>query len=269
MDPTTRRVTSADGTTLLVEEAGNRGAPALVFLHGIAQSRESFRDVLGGPLARDHHLVAFDLRGHGDSDKPTTDDAYAGGTRLGEDLAAVIAGLDRPTIVAWSYGGVVVGEYLRQYGDGGLGAVVFVGAAVKLGKAAKGLLGPTMLSNGRGLVSEDPATYLATSRTFLEGCLTTPHDVAPLVAEMQRVPAHARRALLTRTEDFAPELAASKLPFATIHGAEDTVILPAMSEAVAAAHPATRAIVLPAVGHAPWIDAPPAFESALRSLRQL
>lgn len=267
MVPTTRRVTSADGTTLLVEEAGNREAPALVFLHGIAQSRASFRSVLDGPLARDHHLVAFDLRGHGDSDKPGTADAYAGGARLGEDLAAVLAGLDHPTIIAWSYGGVVVGEYLRLHGDVGLGAVVFVGAAVKLGKAAKGLLGPTMLENGRGLVSDDPATYLATSRTFLEGCLTTPHDVAPLVAEMQRVPTVARRALLTRTEDFAPELAASKVPFTTIHGAKDTVILPAMSEAIAAARPATRATVLANAGHAPWIDDPPAFESALRGLR--
>lgn len=266
MDPTTRRVTSADGTSLLVEERGNRGARALVFLHGIAQSRESFRALLDGPLARDHHLVAYDLRGHGDSGKPDDAEAYTSGTRLGEDLAAVIALLDRPTIIAWSYGGVVVGEYLRQQGDGALGSVVFVGAAVKLGKAAKGLLGPTMLANGRGLVSDDPATYLATSRTFLEGCAVTTHDVAAFVAEMARVPAHARRALLTRTEDFAPELAASKLPFATIHGAEDTVILPAMSEAIAAAHPGTRAVVLPGLGHAPWIDDAPAFESALRSL---
>lgn len=266
MDPTTRRVTSADGTTLLVEDAGNRAARPLVLLHGIAQSRASFRALLDGPLARDHHLIALDLRGHGDSDKPEAAEAYASGTRLGEDLAAVLAGLDRPTVIAWSYGGVVVGEYLRQNGDGSLGAVVFVGAAVKLGKAAKGLLGSTMLANGRGLVSDDPATYLATSRTFLEGCAAAPHDVTAFVAGMERVPAHARRALLTRTEDFAPELAASKLPFATIHGAEDTVILPAMSEAIAAAHPGTRAVVLPGLGHAPWLDDARAFESALRSV---
>ena len=267
MDPTKLRVSSSDGTGIAVEVTGPVGAPAIVLIHGIAQSRQAFRSVLDGPLSRDHRLVAFDLRGHGESDKPEAPEAYTTGNRLGEDLHAVIAtlGLDRPAILAWSYGGVVVSEHLRLYGDAGLGTLLFLGAAVRLGKPAKGLLGPTMLANGRGLVSDDDATYRATAKTFLEGCFATPHDVDGMVAEMLRVPAHSRRALLTRSEDFDAELAASKLPFATIHGAEDSVILPAMSEHIASRHPGTLATVIPGVGHVVPEEAPAAFEAAVRA----
>ena len=268
MDPTMLRVTSADGTGIAVETTGPIGAPAIVLLHGIVQSRQAFRSVLDGPLARDHRLVAFDLRGHGQSDKPEAPEAYSAGDQLGEDLHAVIAtlGLDRPAIVAWSYGGVVVSEHLRRYGDAGLGNVIFLGAAIRLGKPAKGLLGPTMLANGRGLVSDDDAVYRAAARTFLEGCFANDGaHVDTMLAEMMLVPAHARRALLTRSEDFDSALAGSKLTFATIHGAEDTVILPAMSEHLARVHPGTRATVVPGVGHVVPVEAPAAFEAAVRA----
>lgn len=270
MDPITLRVTSADGTGIAVETSGPIGAPAIVLVHGIAQSRQAFRGVLDGPLARDHRLVAFDLRGHGASDKPEAPEAYAANDRLGEDLHAVIAtlGLDRPAVVAWSYGGIVVAEHLRRYGDAGLGRVVFLGAAVRLGKPAKGLLGPTMLAGGRGLVSDDDEVYRAAARTFLEGCFAAApsgEHVDAMLAEMMLVPVHARRPLLMRSEDFDAELAASKLAFATIHGAEDSVILPAMSAHLASIHPGTRATVIPGVGHVVPVEAPAAFEAALRA----
>ena len=60
-------------------------------------------------------IVTFDLRGHGLSEKPLGPEHYASGKLWADDLAAVIEqiGLERPTLVAWSYGGYVVADYLR------------------------------------------------------------------------------------------------------------------------------------------------------------
>lgn len=266
-----RHVTAPDGTRLALEERGAVTAVPVVLLHGIAQGRASFRGVLDGPLASSFRLVAFDMRGHGDSDGPGGDDAYASGDRLGDDLHGVLSalGLARPIVVAWSYGGVVVGEYLRKHGAGALGGILFVAAAVRTGRPARGLLGPAMLSNGRALMSEDAAVYERGARDFVNGCAAAPLPDGPredAVSSMLRVPVHVRRALLGRSEDFTPELAACDVPVATLQGTHDQVVLPAMSELVTATCPQAAPLgLLDGVGHLPWLEAPAAFEEAVRA----
>lgn len=263
----TRRVTASDGVSLAVRESGPREAPALVLLHGIAQSAASWDALLDGPLSTTHRLVAVDLRGHGDSDKPLDDASYAR-PLLGEDLAAVIAqsGLVRPTVVAWSYGGVVLGEYLRARGDGALGAIVLVAAAIQSGRDAKDLYGPVMLGHARALMSDDEAVYLAGSEAFVRGCSASPlpdAEVRRAVEAMGRVPVRVRRALLSGSGDYRAELAATTVPLTTIHGDRDAVVAPAMSERLATLREGVRSEVLTGVGHLPWIEAPDAFVRAL------
>jgi pimeloyl-ACP methyl ester carboxylesterase len=48
---------------------GNEEAPVLVFSHALATSHEMWRyQIL--EFARDHRVLAYDMRGHGDSDAP-------------------------------------------------------------------------------------------------------------------------------------------------------------------------------------------------------
>jgi pimeloyl-ACP methyl ester carboxylesterase len=268
---TTTFVRSTDDVNLAVEEAGPRGARAIVFLHGFGQSRHSWRALLDGPLATDHRLVAVDLRGHGDSDKPTPLEAYAQDERLGQDLEAVLDALDvrRPTLVAWSYGGVVVGEYLRRYGSGRIGGLLLSAAAVMVGRTAKGFFGPGMLSHARALLSDDPEQYEAGARAFVGACSKVPLDesfVEQAVAQMKRVPVHVRRAYLSRSEDFSPEIARCSVPIVTVHGSADEVVLPAMSEHVHELSPSSVYVGLEEVGHVPWLEAQGPF---LRTLREL
>jgi pimeloyl-ACP methyl ester carboxylesterase len=63
-------VPSSDGVPLCVYETGRREAPALLFVHGMSQSCAVFKRQFESDLARDYHLVALDLRGHGCSGKP-------------------------------------------------------------------------------------------------------------------------------------------------------------------------------------------------------
>jgi pimeloyl-ACP methyl ester carboxylesterase len=264
-------ITASDGVRIALRDGGNADGVPVIFLHGIAQSHRAWDGVFRGPLAVDTRLIAYDLRGHGDSDKPQGDERYASGNRLGEDLFDVVQALklDRPILVAWSYGGVVVGEYLRAHGDGDLGGILFWGAALKIGKPARGLLGPVMLENGRALMSDDDAIYDAASRTFVAGCAGSPIDGEILddaVLAMKKVPPHVRRALLTRSEDFSEEIARATVPMTMLYGSLDRVILPAMMEAIAPRNPLIEKIHAENVGHLAADEAPKLLENAVRAL---
>src|SRR5437773_9301491 len=63
----------ANGTTTLnglrfhFLDWGARGEPPMLLLHGGAQTAHSW-DEVAPDLARDHHVLALDQRGHGDTD---------------------------------------------------------------------------------------------------------------------------------------------------------------------------------------------------------
>jgi pimeloyl-ACP methyl ester carboxylesterase len=66
--PRCHRVTAAEVDSFYLE-AGRRGAPPVVLLHGLGATSSSFLPVMWD-LARDHHVIAVDLPGFGESDKP-------------------------------------------------------------------------------------------------------------------------------------------------------------------------------------------------------
>ena len=261
-------VHAKDGLRLAVDEAGERGKPAVVFVHGYAQSRASWRQVLSGPLAEELHLIAYDLRGHGDSETPPVERCTV--EQLGADLAAVIESLGgaTPIVAPWSYGGVSVGEYLRQ-GGRQLSGLWLLAASNAIGRSARPLFGSAMNNHARALLSADPATYEAGARAFLTettSAALSPEVIEDSLAEMLRVPAHVRSALLSKDQDYLEELATCGLPISILHGRGDLVVLPAMSERVIARVPEARGVWLDDVGHLPWLEAPQVFAAELRAL---
>lgn len=241
----------------------------VVFVHGIAQSRRVWRSVLGlgSDLANEFRVVAYDVRGHGDSDKPEGAGTYTDEGRLGADLEAVLGELaiERAVLVPWSYGGAVVGDFLRRFGPARVAGVFAVAAAVRLGRGTAAYYGPTMMDNARGLMSDNDAVYRAAAEAFASGCTNAamPRFAEAAVAEMMRVPAWVRRALLTRSADYTAEFTSGTFPLAALQGAADRVVLPRLAEELVGARGAL--VLLPEVGHAPFIEAEAAFASALRS----
>ncbi|MFC8360020.1 alpha/beta fold hydrolase [Streptomyces griseorubiginosus] len=87
--------------------------PALVLVHGIGDSSATWADLIP-PLARTHTVIAPDLLGHGDSDKPRADysvAAYANGVR---DLLTTL-GVESATLVGHSLGGGVAMQFAYQF----------------------------------------------------------------------------------------------------------------------------------------------------------
>jgi len=118
------------GVPLNVVSAGDPSNPALLLVHGIGQSSVSFEEQMVPELYEEFHLVTFDLRGHGNSGKPWDAQAYTDSASWAGDVQRIIEALDldRPVILGWSYGTLVVADYLRHYGPSQLGGIVLTGA---------------------------------------------------------------------------------------------------------------------------------------------
>ncbi|MGA9870243.1 MAG: alpha/beta hydrolase [Rhodococcus sp. (in: high G+C Gram-positive bacteria)] len=87
--------------------------PALLLVHGIGDNSETWNEVIPH-LARNFTVIAPDLLGHGQSDKPRADysvAAYANGMR---DLLSVL-GVEHVTVVGHSLGGGVAMQFSYQF----------------------------------------------------------------------------------------------------------------------------------------------------------
>lgn len=87
-DTVPRRVATTDGNSLAVYESGDPAAPTVLAVHGYPDNHAVWDGVVAR-LAERFHVVTYDVRGAGASDKPTRRSAYRM-TQLGDDLAAVV-----------------------------------------------------------------------------------------------------------------------------------------------------------------------------------
>ena len=119
------RVTGGGGVQLHVVEGGNRAGRPILFIHGFSQSWLCWDRQMQSDLANEFRLVALDLRGHGESDKPH--DGYSDCRLWADDIDAVIreVGLQQPLLCGWSYGSLVILDYIRQYGENAIGGIAF------------------------------------------------------------------------------------------------------------------------------------------------
>jgi len=108
--------TSPDGVRVAYDVSGM--GPAIMLLHGGGRTRRNWHEV--GYVERlrgDFKVIAVDIRGNGESDKPT-DPAYYTTDKMGQDLLAVAdaCGVERFTIWGFSYGGNI-GRYLAAQSE--------------------------------------------------------------------------------------------------------------------------------------------------------
>lgn len=259
---------SRDGVRLATVEAGERGAPSLLFIHGWAQHSLCWEPVMAR-LAERFHLVAMDLRGHGGSDKPEGAGPYTDTATWAEDVRAVMAahGMVRPVLVGWSYGSRVIASYLDTFGDEAIAGVVLAGGILAIGAAREPwMMGESSPGLDRDLYTGDLRRRLAATARFVDNCTAKPlarQSYGELVGANMLVPAHVRRALFAADFDTRPVYARMRCPGLVVHGLEDRVVLPAVGEAAAMLMPKGRYLPYEGVGHAPFLEAPERFAGDL------
>ena len=114
--PYADRFVTANGLRLHYLEWGDPAKPAMILLHGIARHAHTF-DHIAPQFARDHHVLALDMRGHGES-AWSPEGAYLVQDHV-KDLEALVAQLRlrRVTLLGNSTGGRVVQVFAGLHPD--------------------------------------------------------------------------------------------------------------------------------------------------------
>ncbi len=87
--------------------------PALLLLHGLACDSSTWLPVIP-ELAKHFTVIAPDLLGHGESDKPDADYSLGGYANGMRDLLTIL-GIDEVTVVGHSFGGGVAMQFAYQF----------------------------------------------------------------------------------------------------------------------------------------------------------
>ena len=268
--PTTTTVIGGGGTRIHVREWGRRDAPPILMIHGWSGNHLCWKDQVASDLADEFRLVALDLRGHGMSDKPLDAEQYQQPRLWAADIAAVIdqCELDRPTLVAWSYGGFIVCDFVRECGQDDISAVNMVGAAVTLNERFDDI-GPAFLAHAPGGADPDLPTRIAALRRFWRSMTVQPLSQEELETGLSGsvdVPPQVLGALISRQIDSDDVLRALRVPVLVSHGRQDQIVSASMAEHVLQVCPTAEASWYDEVGHMPFTEDAGRFNRELAQL---
>ena len=260
-------VTTPDGLTIAAQEWGNPNGPGIVFIHGFSQSSLSWMRQTNSDLAKEFHIVTYDLRGHGKSDKPLDAARYRDGKAWADEVQAVIdaAGLKRPVLVGWSYAGRVISDYVTNRGAGGIAGINFVDASIKFIPEYVG----DNLKNLPLMASEDMVTNINATRVFLHGCFSkqpSADDFETMLAFNMMVPPKVRAGLGGRPLDATAVMSKLTIPVLVTHGAEDKNAKVDAAKFTASTIPVAKLSIYDGVGHSPFYEDAPRFNGELAAL---
>lgn len=266
---TTHSIQGGGNLDLHVREWGNADGIPILFIHGWSGSHLAWKYQYESTLADEFRLVALDLRGHGMSDAPLEVGHYADARLWADDIAAIIEALDlaRPVLVGWSYGGYVISDYVRAYGQSAISGVNYVGAGVIFNEASFGtLLGPGFLDHVPGATHPDLPTNIEAIRQFAHDLVARPipqDDLERVLAFSIVVPPQVRVAMLAREIDSDDVLKGMTIRVLVTQGRADRHVLPAMAEHILEVCPTATASWYDDVAHMPFMESPERFNAEL------
>ncbi|MFZ1125164.1 MAG: alpha/beta hydrolase [Candidatus Baltobacteraceae bacterium] len=263
------------GTGLHAVESGNPAGRPILLVHGWSQSHASWARQLASPaLSERFRLVALDLRGHGDSEKPAG--LYADSQLWADDIRLTLEALalDGAVLCGWSYGGYVLNDYLRCYGGARLGGLHYVSAATDaggrmpyrfMGKGWEGIL-PAPGATGPSAYSEGAEEAAAVMRTFVRRCFARPPEFPAeltMLGISLSTPPRVRRELFARKLRNDDVLGAVTLPALVTHGARDAIVDVETGRHIAGRIAGARLSLYEDAGHMPFWEESDRFEREL------
>jgi non-heme chloroperoxidase len=262
-------VKTPDGLTIRAQVWGNANGPEILLIHGFSQSYLSWIKQTGGDFPKAFRIVTYDFRGHGGSDKPLEAKYYQDDKAWADEVAAVIqaANLKHPVVVAWSYGGRVIGNYLKYYGDSHLAGINLVDIRTKAAEPAWD--GDVIRKTSAAMISADIATNIAGTKEFVRGVTAAPlsrEDFELALAYNMVVPIEVRAALRGGRNagvDFTEVFKILRVPVLVTHGAKDNLIKLEAARYTASIVPGAKLSIYENVGHAPFLEEPVRFNREL------
>jgi pimeloyl-ACP methyl ester carboxylesterase len=251
--------------------------PAVLLLHGLGRDHTTWDPVIE-VLSRRHTVIAPDLLGHGQSDKPRADYSVGGFANGMRDLLTVL-GIDKVTVVGHSFGGGVAMQFAYQFPE----------RTERLVLVASGGLGPEVNPAIRAVTT--PGFHEVMSVLTLPGLRhlgvaglrtlsalpfgpTRDLDEAAEIFDSFKDPAarHAIRHVVRAVVDWRGQVVSmadrayltEAMPVCVIWGREDRIIPVRHAATAARLAPGARVEVIPDAGHFPHKDDPERFGQIVR-----
>jgi pimeloyl-ACP methyl ester carboxylesterase len=247
----------SDGSAARVIEAG-AGAPVLL-IHGVGMRAEAWGPQIAA-LSQDHHVIAVDMPGHGESDAlpgdPRLPDYVAWASRVIEAL-----GLGAVAVAGHSMGSLITAGLAVDHPDLVTRAAILNGVHRRTPEARAAVLAR--------------AAQIAAGDSGIEGPLSrwfAPEDFAlrdQVAVWLRSVPqagyAAAYRAFAEGDSVYADRLGEIGCPLLVLTGDGDANSTAEMTRTMAAMVPQGRAAIIPGHRHMVNLTAPEAVTGALRA----
>jgi 2-succinyl-6-hydroxy-2,4-cyclohexadiene-1-carboxylate synthase len=255
------RIEVEPGFSLNVERSG--AGPAVVLLHGFTGSARAWSP-FGERLAERHTVLAVDIVGHGESDKPAALEHYGMERAAGDIVAAVEKlGFARAMWLGYSMGGRLALNLAVLHPER-VERLVLIGASPGLAEAEE----------RRARVASDEALARGIERDGVERFIDYWESI-PLFASQKSLPAERRAGIRSaRLANTAVGLASSLRGMGTgsqaaLHSRLKELTMPALllageldakylaiGQEMAAEMPESRFVAVPGAGHAAQTEQP-------------
>ncbi len=238
------------------------GAPAVLLLHGLGATAESWALQMPALIQAGYRPLAVDVRGFGKTPFP---DRRWSPAQVAQDMDALLAalGLESAHVVGISMGGVLAQQFALDFPQR-VRRLVLVNTFARL---KPGGLGGWLYFLYRFLlvqfISLEKQARLVSRRIF-------PHpEQEPLrqmlIEQIRQADPRAYRAAMRALGafDVLDRLPGLSMPVLVVTGEQDTTVPPASQRQMAARIPHARQVVIPNAGHAVIADQAEAFNREL------
>jgi len=240
-----------------------RGEP-LVLVHGLGDDHRAWRRTLPW-LAMERRVIAYDLRGHGQTTLGSPDGTLA---QLAGDLVRLLDALDlaRADLCGFSLGGTIVMRVAADHPER-VGRLLPVATSSRVGRAAA----PWYAERAR--IADEGGLEPVLERDTREQLANAPGELADHLAIRRQSTADPRgfanacRAMARlRDEPLDPDLGRVRAPTLVVAAELDPLCPPRAAEIIVAAIPGARLEVVPGSGHQVEVERPAELSRAILSL---
>lgn len=261
-------IETPDGVPLYYNERGE-GEP-IVLVHGWTCDSDYWWQKNVDALAENHHVVTYDLRGHGLSGK--TGDRHSL-TGYAEDLEFLAESLNLTdiTLVGWSMGVPIIWTYLEQFGDDRVRAIGLIDQTPKFYSDDDwefALLGEFSEEGLAELVGGLEANRSEAAKPIIQAFFAEPRSeerLAEIYARTTLTPSSVATTMLNDMvpRDFRSRLPEIDVPTLLLYGERSVVFPGPLGEWMHEQIPDSELVMFAESGHSPFWEEPERFNSEL------
>ena len=255
-----------DGTAY--DLTGDPAAPPVVLIHGLGLHRGMWADFVAA-LSADHHVLSYDLYGHGQSALPPMTPSL---TVYANQLAGLMdeVGMTRAAIVGFSLGGMINRRFAMDYGERASGLAIIASPH------ERGADGQAELEQRARDSVDGPAATLdaAIERWFTPEFRAARPDYIDwtrrgVLANDPKVFGDCRWVLANGVVELIRPDPPITHPTLVMTAEHDSGSTPAMSRAIAAEIPGAAAIIVPHLKHMGLVEDVDAFAKPIEAFLEI